>query len=314
MTRKLQGLASASGAPRRLFKPHASRGSEPVPSEMELNNLFPWDDLLPVQVVEQTTSPALDAVPTEIIDLVASFLPRRTLPTFALVNSRCRAVATRHIYHSVTISGHLFSIRPRDPANKLPDAESPISEIMEAGKIRACRILKGLLANDHHIAAVREFQIVGHPLWSDRPYFVAFIKHIWQKATSLMKVDHQYFPAKPVCLPDPCWPESLRHLESRHICWWSLKALAPASMRRLTMKTCTSTTRKLLERDLTHITHFEYQWHDWKDENFDTFNFDWIGDAFPNVRTLRIGICDCWLDQGIPEKVRCPNSAQENHD
>lgn len=288
----------------KLFEPCLGSFSGFVfsPKMEVMNEIFPWDALYP-QAVEQSTCRGLDTIPTEILDSIVSYIPHRTLSNLALVDSRCRAVATRYIYHSVTINGNLFSIKPKDPEKKLPEPDAPIPEILEAGNIKACRLLKRLLSNDQHIAAIHEFQIKGYPLWADRPYFIAFIQHIWQNATNLMRIDHQYFPSKPTPLPNPCWSDSLRHIRARHVCWWGLKALESTTMRQLTLTACTQTTRKLFNQDLRHITHFEYLWHDWKEDNLETSNFDWIPEVFPNLRTLKIGVCECWVDPGISHEV-----------
>jgi len=272
-----------------------------------MDNLFPCADLVPEQrYLYPTTNQTLGSLPVELLDAIASFVPQRSLQSFALVHSRFRAVAIRYLYGTVVLRASSFSVKSKDPNKPLPGAELPVPEILASVTIKGCNPMRQLLANDDHIAVIREFRIVRYPSYSYRPYFAAFIKYIWSNAKALVKVNHEYFPADPAALPGPCWSNTLQHLTTRHVCWWTLKALYAPSARRLTLLSCTQTTNKLPNKDnatnLTHITHFEYLWHDWKDDIKD-FNFDWIAEVFPNLTNLRISVCACWQNQGIPDKV-----------
>jgi hypothetical protein len=210
------------------------------------------------------------------------------------------------MYATVVIQASSFSVRSKDPTKPLPSTDLLVPEILASVTISGCSLMSRLLANDEHAAAVRDFRIVGYPAHLERAFFLNFVKHIWSTAKALTKVNHEYFPAEPVPFPGPCWSNTLYHLTTRHICWWTLRALEASSTRRLTLQSCTKTTDKLYgnkAKNLAHITHFEYLWHNWKGDKVEEFNFDWIPEVFPNLSKLRIAVCPCWVNQGIPEKV-----------
>lgn len=269
-----------------------------------MEDLFPFDDLVPTQGEESPVfNVSFDELPPEVVDLIGFYVPSRSLPNFGLVSSLCRVVARRYLYRKVTLLGNLFHVEPKFRDIALPKSGGPIKVLLQAAKIRSCKTMAALLANKDNIAAVREFRIDGYPSWSDRPYFLSIVKYLWENMINLVVTDHRYFPSRPATLPDPCWSDTLRHLETKHICWWVQKAISGKAMRHLTFTGCTETAVKLRDQGVAHITHLEYLWHEWK-EDFEAFNYDWIADAFPNLRALRIGVCSCWVDQNIPEKAR----------
>ena len=269
-----------------------------------MEELFPCAELAPEQPYMHPIidSQALGTLPLELLDNIAAFIPQKSLPNFALVRSEFRAVAIRHMYSTVILRASYFRVKPKSSGSALPSPTLPVSELLSLVIIQGCPILRRLLANDDHIGCLRDFRIERYPDTLNRPFFTAFVKHIWNNAKALTKINHEYYPASPSPLPGPSWPNTLQQLETRHICWWTLQALKAPPMRRLSIQNCTQTIAKLHTKDLTHITQFEYLWHDWKGETQE-FNFDWIAEAFPNLTKLRIGVCDCWQNQAIPEKV-----------
>jgi hypothetical protein len=267
-----------------------------------MEDLFPWGELFGQFHVDPVEPERIPSLPTEILAYVASFIPNGQLPFFALANSTCRSIAIRHLYSNVRLSGGSFSIRSKDPSAALPDKELPFDQILAGAEITGCNVLKALLAKEDHIKAIRQFDMENYPSYDDRPFFVAALKHIWTNATGLKTFYHQYFPNTPTNVPEPCWPDTLGHLVTKHVCWWTDKALAYPTMRRLTMINC-STTYSRLKTEHPHITHFDFRWHSWPEEDLKTFNFDWIAEVFPNLRTLDFGICTCWSDQGIAHEV-----------
>lgn len=262
-----------------------------------MEDLFPCIDFTP-----EPTSLALGKLPLELLDAIASFVPQKSLPNFALVHSQCRAVAIRHMYATVILRASYFSVRPKDGTEALPSPTLSVPELLSLVTIHGSPMLRRLLANDEHIACLREFRIERYPNSENRPFFTAFVKHIWSTAKALTTVNHEFYPSSPSALPGPCWPSTLQQLDTKHICWWTVQALREPPMRRLRLQNCTRTIDKLYANELSHITQFEYQWHEWKGE-FEDFNFDWIARVFPNLTKLRIGVCACWEDQGIPDKV-----------
>jgi hypothetical protein len=267
-----------------------------------MEDLFPWGELFGQFHVDPVEPERIPSLPTEILAYVASFVPNGQLPFFALANSTCRSIAIRHLYSNVRLSGGSFSIRSKDASAPLPDKELPFDQILAGAEITGCNVLKALLAKEDHIKAIRQFDMESYPSYDDRPFFVAALKHIWTNATGLKTFYHQYFPNTPMNVPEPCWPDTLGHLVTKHVCWWTDKVLAYPTMRRLTMVNC-STTYSRLKTEHPHITHFDFRWHSWPEEDLKTFNFDWIAEVFPNLRTLDFGICTCWSDQGIAHEV-----------
>lgn len=269
-----------------------------------MEELFPCLEfaLEPPYMQPINTSPALGKLPLELVDTIASFLPQKSLLSFALVHSQCRAVAIRYIYATVVLRASYFRVTPKEPGKPLPCSTLPTPELLSLVNIHGSPILRRLLANDEHIACLRDLRIEHYPDTANRPFFTAFVKHIWSNAKALVRINHEFYPGSPSPLPGPSWPDTLQHLDTRHICWWIIRALEAPPMRRLALQTCTQTINKLYTKELTHITHFEYLWHDWKGE-IQEFNFDWIAGTFPNLTNLRIGVCNCWQDQGIPDKV-----------
>ncbi|PVG04264.1 hypothetical protein CPB86DRAFT_778534 [Serendipita vermifera] len=234
--------------------------------------------------------------PVELLDLIVSYIPTDKLSTIALVHSSWAAIAIRYLYANVRLNGADFSILPREDEGSLPKSDAPIEVILQTCIISGCKMTKRLLANQAHIAAIREFSLDSTPSDFYMPYFATILRYIWDKATGLISMEHDYH-----CTPyEKAWPETLSRLRTRHFCEFSTHLMAHPLMRHITTTYCNAQTGYSLGGQYPHLTELDFNWHGARADK-GKYSLTWIPEAFPNLVKLRFALCSIWDDETLPD-------------
>lgn len=262
--------------------------------------------------------------PQELVDIIGAYVPQRDLPSFSLVSKSCYAAGIRNLYAHATLQAHLFRVTspnvlreelvpislllpPSTTHTPLADKDADQTSSSEKIEWTGCPTLRRLVRNKVHQAAIRSLTIHSYPFSANaRACFLSLVQYICNNAPNVRHINHAYFPTKPVRPPDipNSWRESLTSITTRHVCWWILRAVKGARLRKLVLIHCsTSLATNMMNWhrngafDGASLKELHYLWHEW-DDKMSELRFDWIATVFPNLMALNISICGCWVDAG----------------